>query len=434
MKTITNKRHILNLKTLAFIIFSGFTTTLWAQGNWKAITMYTNGDDSIKGIISYKNQFKTYKFLSVKSEGITKIYTPATIKAFTIQLDEQKLYFKSLITEGDYSSDDPRKMSNSPDLTLTKDTVFAQILLKGKRNLYYYVDNKVYKKHFLIETDTGHALDLVNKSYYTDAARTTIGCNRAYKSQLRTLLSADGTISKERINETPFDKKSIVKVVKDYNTANASGAAVPLYEYKEEKFVLDFGVLAGGNVTSIRFQSNDNFYHQLKFKSSTGFNAGLKLNVIFPATRKRLSLYNELLYSSYKSTGDGFYYYFTNYNWYSQLKSVSLEASYLKLITALRYQSAQPFSPFIQLGLVNGYAVHHATNARYETHFYSSITIEDTPLIDFRVYEQSLFIGVGATCKKVGLEVRYERGNGMSQMGAVNSVVNYTYCLLSYSF
>jgi hypothetical protein len=431
MKTIT-KKQICILKTLAVIILSMPGATVFAQGHWKEITLYTNSGDSIKGVISYKNQFKTYKFISVKNEGITKKYTPATIKAFTIQLDEQKAYFKSLVTEADYSSDEPNKMSASPELKLTKDTVFAQSILKGKRNLYYYIDNNVFKKHFLIETDNDHATDLVNKSYYTDASRSMVGYNRAYKSQLRSFLAGDGTISKDRVNETPFDKKSIVRIVGDYNKANVSSATTPLYEYKEEKIVLDFGVLAGGNITSIRVESYENFYRQLKFKSSTGFNVGLMLNVIFPATRKRLSLYNELLYSSYKLTAKGFYDYYNNENWYRQFKSGSVEASYLKLYTALRYQSTKRFAPFVQLGIVNGYAVHHATHASFETRFYSSIGTEDTPLLDFQTYEQSVFGGIGANYKKVGLELRYERSNGMSEK--VSSIMSYTYCLLSYTF
>jgi hypothetical protein len=36
--------------------------------------------------------------------------------------------------------------------------------------------------------------------------------------------------------------------------------------------------------------------------------------------------------------------------------------------------------------------------------------------------------------KKIGLEVRYDRGNGMSKASSINSVTNYLYFLLSYTF
>jgi hypothetical protein len=435
MQTIPMKK-MFTLKTVsAFIfIFLMISRSALAQDNFKPITLYTYSGDSIQGLIVYKKKLKTFKLLTVqeKNTGITKKYSPVTIQAFTIELADEKINFKSLITEADYSLGDDGKISSSPEVELTKDTVFAQSLVKGKLNLYYYIDHKVFKEHFLIEMENGPAMDLIYKAYYTDASRTTIDYNRKYKSQLRSLLADSRFITKNRINETPFSKKEIAELIQEYNLEMAGTA--PPYEHKEEKTTFDFGVVMGANKTSIFFKSPKHEYSSLSFKPSLGFNAGLVMNVRFPHTRKRLSLYNELLYSSYKSTiSKGFYEYYDATRYY-EVKSANIEATYLKLVTAIRYQGSSHFYPFVQLGFVNGYAIQHATNVNYEMHSNAAIYMQNTPILEFRSFEQSLFGGIGLQYKKIALETRYERGNGMSKNSTINSVVNYMYLLLSYRF
>jgi hypothetical protein len=426
------------MKTLImFVILSFMTNSITlAQDDLKEVTLYTTTGDSIQGFISYKNKFKTFKRIAIKNKtsGLTKVYTPVSIGSFTIQLDDRKIFFKSLITQADYSSDILEKLSKSPKLKLTTDTIFAQVLLLGARNLYHYIDDKAFKSHYLIETESGYAVDLINKSYYADASQMIIAYNKEYLNQLRSLLSGSPAISQQRITKTSFNKNAIMKIVNDYNIA-ISTSTTPLYEFQEEKFVYKFGVTGGVNITSIVFKSGSTRSDRLKFSSSVSGNLGITFNVTFPNTRKQLSLYNELLYTSYKCNFSGsFYEYYTNPLCYGILNSASIEASYIKLVTALRYQWTKRSLPYVQFGIVNGYAIQHTSTAMHEMRFYSIMSTEETPLIDFRTYEQSLFAGIGTHYKKIGLEVRCERGNGMSKSAGINSSMTYTYCLLNYTF
>jgi hypothetical protein len=398
--------------------------------------LYTTTGDSIQGFISYKNKFKTFKRIVIKNKttGLTKVYTPVSIGSFTIQLDDRKIFFKSLITQADYSSDITEKLSKSPKLELTTDTIFAQVLLLGARNLYHYIDDKAFKSHYLIETERGRAVDLINKSYYADASQMIIAYNKEYLNQLRSLLSGSPAISQQRITKTSFNKNEIMKIVNDYNIAVSTSTA-PLYEFQEEKFGYEFGVTGGVNITSIVFKRGSTRSERLKFPSSVSGNLGVTFNVTFPNTRKQLSLYNELLYTNYKSNFSGsFYDYYTDPLSYGRIISASIEASYIKLVTALRYQSTKRSLPYVQLGIVNGYAIQHTSTAVHESRFYSIMSTEEAPLIDFRTYEQSLFGGIGIHYKKIGVEVRCERGNGMSKLSGLNSSMTYTYCLLNYTF
>lgn len=405
-----------------------FNTTTSAQRNLE-ITVITKNNDSIKGLIPAKNRFKFYKSLTIKAktDNALQVYYPKDIQSFTIKTDDQLLYFKTLIIEADYSADDLTNLSDSPKIELTKDIVFAQLLLKGKKSTYYYVDNVVFKDHYVIETEEGKAIDLVNKRYYVDAYKTTTSFNPEYKNQLMRLL-ASPAVPAERIVAAPFKKKDIVKLVKGYNSTK------PEYEYKTEKAKVKFGISAGMNMTSLTIKGS--FYNgsQLKFNKSYGFNAGIGMNLILPQTQKRWSFYNELMYSNYKVSLQKPYVFYQTSNEYKHLTELSITASYAKLFTAFRYQSKQQFAPFFQFGIVNGYAFKNSTRAHYESYFYTINSSESGEWMDFRKYEQSLFVGAGLTYKKTGWELRYEAGNGFSKMTELNSRFNSAYILFTYTF
>jgi hypothetical protein len=404
------------------------------NSDWKEITIIKKNNDTIHGSIFYKHRFKSYNSLSVKTKGetISKFYHPRDVSSFIIKTDEETLFFKTLITDADYSTTDVAKLTTSPKTELVHDTVFGQLLLQGARSVYYYQDDKVFKDHFLIETTDGKATDLVNKHYYLNDSKTTVAYSQEYKRQLMLLL-ASPSIPASRIDAIAYKRKHILPLVKDYNATVATVSSI--YEYKEEKAVFKFGVVAGANLTSLKFDGNLNYLNELKFDRSIGVNAGIMMNIILPGTHKRWSVYNELLYSAYsmESTNEP-YVYHDSKNSYRTLTQASIDISYLKLFTAARYQIPGRLTPYVQLGVVNGYAFKNTTSADYETYFYSMISKESkTPFIEFRKYEQSLFGGVGAIVHKVGVELRYEIGNGFSSRG-LGSKANYAYVLLNYTF
>lgn len=417
-------KSILAISLLSFI----FTTTTSAQRNLE-ITVITKNNDSIHGLIPAKNRFKFYKSLAIKAkkDNTLHVYYPNDIQSFTIKTEDQLLYFKTLIIEAEYSADDLTNLSDSPKIELTKDTVFAQLLLKGKKSTYYYEDNVVFKDHYVIETEEGKTIDLVNKRYYADAYKTTTSYNPEYKNQLMRLLASQ-TVPAEQIIAAPFKKKNIVKLVKNYN------AVKPEYEYKTEKAIVKFGISAGMNMTSLTIKGSYYNGTQLKFNKSYGFNAGIGMNLILPQTQKRWSFYNELMYSNYKVNLQKPYVFYQTTNEYKHLTELSITASYSKLFTAFRYQSKQQFAPFFQFGIVNGYAFKNSTRAQYESYFYTISSSESGEWMDFRSYEQSIFAGIGLKYKKTSFEIRDEAGNGFSKMTELNSRFNYACILFTYTF
>ncbi|MEO6903291.1 MAG: outer membrane beta-barrel protein [Bacteroidia bacterium] len=363
------------------------------------------------------------------------IYTVADIKAFELKAEDQNIYFKKLLINADYSEVNLSTLSYKPLIELIKDSVFAKLLINGKKNLYFFVDPYVFKEHYLIETENGIATDLVNKRYYINEARTQTDYNQKYKNQLLELLSDCNNITIQKVNGIDFNRNVFVNLIKEYNNCNENKLSEEqTYEYKPDKLKINFGATAGVSVSNLSFSSVNPDYSQLKFKPSTTINLGLSINTIIRGTEQMFAVYNELTYLQHKYTSESYYLFYNSPTYYKKLTYAEITGSYLKLFTAFRYQKKfSNIKTFIQIGLVNGLAIKSSAVGHYERYFYD-VEYETIPLLDYKKYEQSIFAGMGATYKKIGLELRYEQGNGITYYETVKTISKTFYFLAHYTF
>lgn len=282
-----------------------------------------------------------------------------------------------------------------------------------------------------MQSTDDEVIELINKKYYVDAAKTMVNYNQEYKNQLNRLLLNSSVINAQRINSTLFIKSKIKSLIKDYN--ESIDGKQPVYEHKEEKMSVSFGIIAGGNSTALKFKGSYPEFNQLQFDNSQGINAGLKVDLTFPKTRKKWSLYNELLFSNYNFISKDYYSIYLNEKSYD-IANYRFKASYLKLVNAFRFKLPYTIAPFFQFGVANGFALHHSGTKLTQHTFNGVTTSYVTPFYSYRIYEQSILADVGIDYKKMGVEFRYEKGNGMSGIEDISSKLNYMYILLNYSF
>ena len=414
-------KPILYLTLFTFIILCN--TQADAQGRWKPGYLVKTNGDTLSGFIAYKEKANAPKTIVFKKQkdGTKTIYKFSDLVFVNIKLPSQDIYFKSFETTIDYSQVDLAWINTSPIPDLVKCKIFAQLLVKGTKSLYSYKDTILYKKHYLIESPEGKVTDLINKRYYTDESKTHISYNQEYKKQLLDFYSDCTAIGFNKIYTTQFILTDMMDLAKEYNTCNKPDANLA-YEFKPERIKASFGAIVGANTATAKISGIA--YNLPHFNTSVHFDAGLFLNLFPPHTEKRLSLYNELLYTGYDIKS-------ANYLSYRQNTFAEVKASYLKLYTALRYQHPyRDLKPFIQLGISNGLALSVSANETYETTGGYNAT---TPLMPCRKYEQAYFVGLGAYYKKFELEFRYEKGNGFSDYPSVTTKTTYFSTLLKYS-
>jgi hypothetical protein len=206
------------------------------------------------------------------------------------------------------------------------------------------------------------------------------------------------------------------------------------HQGKTERTKAEFGITAGLSLTSAEFNGSAYLYMvETAFHPSTNATAGLALNLVMPGTGSRLSLYNELALSSYKT--DGNHTDFSHENRYTVTKA-GIGYSYLKMINMVRYAyPVNHLSFFINAGISNGFGFNETNYRRQEITFYNSFrTEEGKALDDTRKMEYGYIFGAGAKFKKYSLEYRYEVGNGMSDYVNLGAKVKRSFFLLGYTF
>lgn len=162
----------------------------------------------------------------------------------------------------------------------------------------------------------------------------------------------------------------------------------------------------------------------MKYDPSTNFSTGLFLDVILPRNHGKWSINNELLFSSYKVSGQ------------RGINSTEIGYSYLKLNNMVRFKyPVGNLFVYVNAGLSNGFAISETNNKKlYALRNGSPLLTEQKALNDTRKFENGWIFGIGAKHNRFSFEVRYENGNGMSEYQTLSSSTKRYYFLLGYRF
>jgi hypothetical protein len=205
------------------------------------------------------------------------------------------------------------------------------------------------------------------------------------------------------------------------------------YKRVPERTKQQFGVLLGGTVTRLRFLDSYPMSY-FDFPSSTTFTGGVFLNIVLPRNLKKVSINNELTYSSYKTEGNAEYTDPT-YNRYVYKNYSKISAGYIKLNNFIRYtMPVASSSLFLQAGISNGLLVSKTNYTKVEIiRFNTSEGFEEaTAVSEFRKFESGFIAGVGANFNRFSVETRWETTRGMVHYRAENCRVARYSLLLGY--
>lgn len=90
---------------------------------------------------------------------------------------------------------------------------------------------------------------------------------------------------------------------------------------------------------------------------------------------------------------------------------------------------------FLNAGISNGFTINEVNDVKRESKSFSDEEIRIWDAVhDSRKYEQGFLIGLGLKFKRYSFELRYESGNGMSQILVLKSSTDRIYFLFGYRF
>ena len=423
---------ILKRITIALVFVCRFESAHCQENYLPGYIIQTN-KDTLKGFIDYKNWRANPKEIVFKEKLTDKKFhcTPQNIKGFGVA-DE---FYESAIVKREI--DRPNELN--PQLDLKTDTVFLQTIVRGAKSLYYYLPLQS-RGHFYVKHDSSSFFELlVYKKYITDNSSGKFESkNTKYFNQLLLYLDNCETLRKSirQVNYTQKDLKNLFTTY--YNKCTETKIN---FEKKTEKDIVEFGIVAGPVLNSINFSGNlgnddTESLTNTKYKSNVNFSGGIFLETTFARARRRLSMYNELLFTKSKFSGS-----YTNYydasdlsNYYTS--NTNFGFSFLKFNNMIRYKYVLGKLPlFVNGGFSIGY-VSVNDNHKTKTFSHNTVPIETYALDEsaIRKLDFGLIGGLGAMLKKYSFEVRYEHNKGTYNTTTANSTMQRVHFLFGYRF
>ncbi|MBL7697680.1 MAG: PorT family protein [Chitinophagaceae bacterium] len=400
--------------------------------NFQPATLVTSDGKSLEGEINYKNWKKNpakiqFRRHAASSSATQETYTAKDLKSFTVSGD----YYAAAIVEVDYRSDNPGSLTSESNIIVRRDTVFLRALVRGTKSLYHFYD---IADHFYILKDETFEL-LRYKKYISasDGQGRVYRYNRTFAMQLLRYFEGCESLS-PALEKVKYSADHLTAAFNNYYKCTSQ---TPDFMQVRESEKLEFGVLAGVSNTTFKVHNSSpsnvmSVMSKTKFSTSMNFAGGIFMDIVFPRQRGRLSLNNELTYSSYETSGT---YRLTQSPTRFEEHSFEFAYSYVKLNNMLRYKFLLDKSAiFINGGVSTGFLL---TNHSKLTKFRKFDATENRAVdnafnLNEGKYELGYLAGVGFRKSRASLELRAERGSGpIREMQTAARVYRY-YALLGY--
>ena len=426
---INHKLFIPQGYSIAFFIMTFFLLNYpcSAQQNYLPGYIVTLELDTIKGFIDYrdwKENPNKIRFKELDTQESTQ-YLPKEIFSFGVS----QVLFKSanVITEGSPNTLDKIDFDSEFKLGAPQ-TVFLQAIIRGTKNLFFYKDQNG-KEHFYINHEEDFELLKFKKYFIRNDGKKVLAQNNSFRLQLqRSLQDCPELNSKLKVIAYSLDK--LTKIFLDYY--QCAGLELE-YVYKREKPSLKTGIVGGLSRSHLSFPGKE--YHYMAntdYPASNDISLGVSFEVIFPKNQGKWSLYNEMLYTGFNFQGR---YDDVRSSDIQDIYLTEIEFRYIKLYNFLRFNyPIKGLKIYFNTGVSNGIAFRSYTHLRKESKFYSMETTWEGVAGDdpFRKHELGLVIGVGLSLKMLSVEVRVEKGDGISNY--VPSSTRRIHALIGYRF
>jgi hypothetical protein len=427
--------HNMKKRFLSLCIFLPLVLTGYSQQNYLPGIIVKLKGDTLRGLINNQNAEKNPLNIYFRRDmnHNPDIFSPQEVQSFTVA-DEIYISATVSLNEGFYET---QELSNSPEIKLQTETVFLQALVRGNKSLYYLKDSKG-REQFYVELDSRYEL-LIYHKYLKNltnsgdiAGANTITEDKRYIGQLSYYLSDCPNIQSS-LRNLKLSKQSLVKLFRQYYDCINANAE---YEKKSDETKAEFGVIGGLSLTSLKFKADEGSFDELinsDFPVSPSIAFGIYYNKKLSRNLGRLSLYNELFFSGYKT--DAFYKVVVNENRYVN-NNISFGGIFIKMNNMLQYTfPVKSISLMVRFGISNGYNLSETNQNDVEYVFYSTSTKKTIPAIEgTRKYAFGLAGGIGGSYKRFSLDIKYEHNSGMSDMPALYSPVGVFYLMVGYRF
>jgi hypothetical protein len=200
----------------------------------------------------------------------------------------------------DQSSQDARYLSAESSPNWIEKEVFLRFLIDGKADLFHFYEDG--KELYFFRMDTLEIVPLVYKLYLTPH-RTSLSENtRGYQlsaaaknltfiSQLNSSFANCPDFKKYTIKSINYNRSSLVKAFKEYNSCMNSSSET----YSDLTMEVKFRLRPGIDVSTSSFK----YYHNTVYDPSMNFRFGVEMALILPYNKKKWEILIEPAFQNY---------------------------------------------------------------------------------------------------------------------------------------
>ncbi|HEV7382145.1 MAG TPA: outer membrane beta-barrel protein [Dyadobacter sp.] len=319
-------------------------------------------------------------------------------------------------------------LSYNPQPKLEKAIVFLRLIVDGPKQLLQ-LSVKDSKNQLYISDQPGTYVLLINYKYMANNGSTQIISPNQYKDQLQNLFADCEGLLQNKASLT-YSASAISRVF--YKFYEKCSDRKPVLINKQESTKLEIGILAGLSGTKFNFDLNSSETNNGNFPVSNNVAGGVFLNLVFPRLNQKLSFYNELAFTTFKSQ----IVKQTDFSDNSYNRTTSkIGFGYIKLFNMVRFSlPVGPAKFFMGAGISNAGAIAERNERITESRFQNTEPVISSGVFvrDPRKYEFGLVANLGVSYNKIGAEFRYETANVFSPFPGLKSSVKRYYFLLSY--
>lgn len=334
------------LRLFALSVTLALSNRIEAQSDFRDGFIISLQGDTVRGRISYGGHiYERCYFKTTSGEETT--YAPAEIMAYGFTGDR---YFES------------REIT----IDKQKQTVFLEVLIRGKASLY------TYKHYFFIQKgDDFQELKNEVTEVVKDGVLQRKNSNH-HIGILSYMLIPDCPEIKERIQRTQLTEKGLTSILERYNVC--VGESVKSYKAERPWLQIGLGVSAGFAISSMEVETKLSDFIEIvgKYRKSKNVVGGIEMELSSPRVNEHISFSVGAIYHSMSFS-------ITNVNSAGaiQRNNVWVDVDQLKMPIGLRYKFHGKVAPFINGGILSAFNLKTKSTWIEEVEYQNSVTTKE---------------------------------------------------------
>jgi hypothetical protein len=416
------KRH---MKPFLSIIFSLFSLSAVAQKNYQDGYIVLSNRDTVRGQVDFREWVSNPSKISFRDKtGETISYTPSDIGSFSVQ---EEIYRSFTLRFYPFSLDAVVVASEGWNATPYDSTVFLRLLTGGKLNLYRYEDQRSLV-YFFAQTPGAVPQELRIRNHAEERdGRQVVAMDMLYRDQLTGLLADCGTVAR-RAGQAAYSETALRKLVFAYNNCGKDTIEQRSAVAGTTGMAVSFIPMLGYLHSSVRI-SGELDEASMSWPAYSTFATGLGMQILVPRAREQFSLFTDLLYAHFSSTGGTL----TANNFTTENSVIDFDQLKLGIQFRYRYPEGR-VRPFLNVGFSNTMII--SDKSYRNTHIsYDSSNIR-APIFGvpggMKRYQVGIIGGGGITAGRWSVEARFERLPGISDFQSIGSPMTNYYLLAGF--